>query len=511
MQIQATGSLSLSAGSILLKGTDGLHLNTTTDALDLEEGVNNLSSEILLKASMHQSYPEPLLSSFEQQVAKLGIDVVLDQRKLTNVDNYAHGAKHDLLGYAKGLWNFVVDIGDIVLTGQNDEDMRRTYSILNHGKEVAPLEERNATFKGMLDTVSYVRNTSIREMKNDALDHVKDTMELLMERERNKWLNPLTSTPEENYRAGQTAVQAAFAELDLAATLIPGEQAFTAPMKFFRKLKPGKFGERVGKQVGERAEKSGISAMLGQLEKKEGLPDLAAGDGKLKTHAIRIPNSPASLEDFLQSIAQKMNLGFGSHTPATAGGHWDFHDLDFDLHNPSKGSGGNLSPERQKQKNALESGEYTGRSAEGPGDGKRLDNSVPTVASGKFNDWFNGLTADQLDELWQNKSIRKKIERQLRAPGGMHEWHLVSRAPVFKRWGISSEQIRDLRTVISEVEFVNPPGKHGGLGSTAAHNELLAIIDSSTDYETFIRRLNNWANYRLKGGINSLPQGLRLD
>ncbi|AKG33341.1 contractile injection system protein, VgrG/Pvc8 family [Paenibacillus durus] len=372
MQIQATGSLSLSAGSILLKGTDGLHLSTTTDALDLEEGVNSLSSEILLQASVHQSYPQPLLSSFEQQVAELGIDAVLDQRKLTNVDANSQGAKQKLLSFAKGLWNHVVDIGDIVLTGQNDEEMRRTYSILNHGKEIAPLEERNATFKGMLDTVSYVRNTSMKEMMNDALDYGKDTMELLMERERNKRLNPLTSTPEENYRAGQTEVEAAFAELDLATTLIPGEQAFTAPMKFFRKLKPGelkpgKFGERVGEQVGERAEKSGISAMLGQLEKKEGHPELAAGDGKLKTHAISIPNSPASLEGFLQSIAQKMNLGSGSLTPATAGGHWSFHDLGPDLHPTSKGSGGNLSPERQRQKNALESGEYTGRSAEGTG------------------------------------------------------------------------------------------------------------------------------------------------
>lgn len=50
----------------------------------------------------------------------------------------------------------------------------------------------------------------------------------------------------------------------------------------------------------------------------------------------------------------------------------------------------------------------------------------------------------------------------------MHEWHLVSRAPTFKHWGVTAEQIRE--TAINEVEFVNPTGKHGGLGSTAAHN-----------------------------------------
>ncbi|MCM3015532.1 T7SS effector LXG polymorphic toxin [Bacillus subtilis] len=134
---------------------------------------------------------------------------------------------------------------------------------------------------------------------------------------------------------------------------------------------------------------------------------------------------------------------------------------------------------------------------------------IPTVKSGEFNNWFNSLTTKQLDELWTDKKVRRAIERQLRAPGGLHEWHLVSRAPTFKHWGVTAEQIRDLRTAINKVEFVNPVGKHGGLGSTAAHNELLGIIDSSLNYNMFVRRLNNWANYRLKGGAAALPEGLR--
>ena len=109
--------------------------------------------------------------------------------------------------------------------------------------------------------------------------------------------------------------------------------------------------------------------------------------------------------------------------------------------------------------------------------------------SGNFNNFFNSLTSKELDELWKDKRIRKKIERQLREPGGLHEWHLVSRAPQFKHWNISVEEIKDLRTAISDVKFVNPNGVHGGLGSTKAHNELLAIIDTSSDYDTFVRRL----------------------
>ncbi len=58
--------------------------------------------------------------------------------------------------------------------------------------------------------------------------------------------------------------------------------------------------------------------------------------------------------------------------------------------------------------------------------------------------------------------------------------------------------------------FLNPCGIHGGRGSTAAHNELLKIIDTSSDYDTFVRRLNNWVNYRLKGGVEALPEGLQI-
>ncbi|MBE3596316.1 MAG: hypothetical protein IMW86_04660 [Hydrogenibacillus sp.] len=74
---------------------------------------------------------------------------------------------------------------------------------------------------------------------------------------------------------------------------------------------------------------------------------------------------------------------------------------------------------------------------------------------------------------------------------------------------MTAEQIKELRTAIENVKFANPPGVHGGKGSTKAHNELLEIIDSSPDYATFKRRLQNWANYRLEGGVESLPEDLR--
>ena len=54
---------------------------------------------------------------------------------------------------------------------------------------------------------------------------------------------------------------------------------------------------------------------------------------------------------------------------------------------------------------------------------------IPTVKSGDFEKFFNSLTVEELDFIWKKKELRKKIERQLRYPGGMHEWHLVSRTP----------------------------------------------------------------------------------
>ncbi|MFN9366727.1 MAG: hypothetical protein ACK6CE_18265, partial [Planctomycetota bacterium] len=129
--------------------------------------------------------------------------------------------------------------------------------------------------------------------------------------------------------------------------------------------------------------------------------------------------------------------------------------------------------------------------------------------NGEFNRWFDSLTPDELDQVWSNQKLREAVEARLRHPGGLHEWHLVSRTPTFKRWGLNADQITDMRTLIDDVEFVNPAGRHGGRGSTAAHNELLGIIDSSLTYDDFVRRLRTWADYRLVGGSGALPSGLR--
>jgi hypothetical protein len=138
------------------------------------------------------------------------------------------------------------------------------------------------------------------------------------------------------------------------------------------------------------------------------------------------------------------------------------------------------------------------------GEIKRIKNNrigeIPNIKN--FNNWFDNLTSEDFEFLWKDINLRRKVERRLRYPGGYHEWLMVSRTNIFKRWGVSAYEIRTLRTKIIEVIFKNPPGKHGGKGSTKAHNEILKIIDNSENYEEFVSKLINWAENRLEGGKN---------
>ncbi|MGG1619696.1 CdiA family toxin C-terminal domain-containing protein, partial [Paenibacillus sp. NRS-1781] len=111
----------------------------------------------------------------------------------------------------------------------------------------------------------------------------------------------------------------------------------------------------------------GAPGLLGDTAKAESA--LAkAGDGKFKTNAIRFPTNFESLENYLQSISRKMNIRITKRSPilATDRGHYKFHDPGPDVPH-SKGSGAKISPERQKQIDALESGEYSGKGNKGTG------------------------------------------------------------------------------------------------------------------------------------------------
>ena len=133
-----------------------------------------------------------------------------------------------------------------------------------------------------------------------------------------------------------------------------------------------------------------------------------------------------------------------------------------------------------------------------------LIKSIPNINS--FNKWYNELSVEDFDILWSDVKAKSKIIGLIRHPGGLHEWLMCSRANTLKKWNVSMDEIKLLRTKIEEVIFKNPPGYHGGPGSTKAHNEILKIIDSSDSYKIFKGKLIEWAENRLINGKDSLPK-----
>lgn len=373
IQIQATGSLSLSAGSILLQGTNGLHLNTTTDTLDLEQEVNSVSSEIQLKASLHQYYPEPILSDFEKQVAEKGIQSVLGARVKENVGATLKGEWDAGLDFAKGMWNSFVDIADIVTVPLAlrfilpEGILRRNETLegIEHGikkgvekgtRYVEVIKDSSSVKQGIKDVGN--------EVKKDANFVWEGITEPFVKKLDNFFPNPYTDTKQEGYDAGYDSIKAVERAADIYTVLKGGT-------KLVRNL--GKLGKeeaslsKGAKEAGEKnAGKGGSPGLFGDTAKAESA--LAkAGDGKFKTNAIRFPNNFESLGSYLQSVARKMNIRITKRSPifATAGDHYNFHDLGSDA--PRSKAGAKISPGRQKQIDALKSGEYTGKGSNGTG------------------------------------------------------------------------------------------------------------------------------------------------
>lgn len=137
----------------------------------------------------------------------------------------------------------------------------------------------------------------------------------------------------------------------------------------------------------------------------------------------------------------------------------------------------------------------------------KMIKEIPGIKKG-FVKWFDEVGQAEFDLMWNHVKGKRKITGLIRQPGALHEWLMCSRANVFKQWGVSMKEIKALRTGIDDVVFKNPPGWHGGTGSTKAHNEILKLIDSSKNYKEFKKKLRDWADNRLEGGKEKLPKGL---
>ena len=66
---------------------------------------------------------------------------------------------------------------------------------------------------------------------------------------------------------------------------------------------------------------------------------------------------------------------------------------------------------------------------------------------------------------------------------------MVCRAPDFKRWDVSMDEIKRFRTNTTDLKWTDPDtgaiGNHGSTGSGKFHNELKNIIDNSSSLDDF--------------------------
>lgn len=76
---------------------------------------------------------------------------------------------------------------------------------------------------------------------------------------------------------------------------------------------------------------------------------------------------------------------------------------------------------------------------------------------------------------------------------------------------MSINLIKKARTRTTNVKFVNPAGRHGGKGSTLAHKEISKLISESKNLDEFITKINSWADNRLLGGRNALPEEILIN
>ncbi|SEJ60022.1 Phage late control gene D protein (GPD) [Paenibacillus polymyxa] len=442
VQIQAAGSLSLSAGSILLQGTNGLHLNTTTDTLDLEQEVNSVSSEIQLKASLHQYYPDPILSDFEKQVAEKGIQGVMGARAKENVGATLKGEWDAGLEFIGGVWDSVVDIVDMGTMVMTPLVMPGNYT----GKGFL---ERNETLEGIKNGAKFGWNYIAdsfqgKKTKKDVVhdletvwDGIKSIPDPIERKLNNFFPNPLTDTKQESYDAGYDSIKAVERVADIYAFVKGGT-------KLVRKLgKLGKEEASLSKGLKEaeekKAGKGGAPGLFGDSAKTDSA--LAkVGDGKFKTNAIRFPTNFESLGSYLQSVSRKMNIRLTKRSPifATAGGHYRFHDPGPDIPH-SKGSGAKISLERQKQIDALESGEYTGKSTKGTGN---VPESIPTL---KKIDWNEYKRVDDYKPTFMDEFQEKEYKAATKDYDDIRSVGMTDIEQVAKNTGMTIEEIRAMK------------------------------------------------------------------
>ncbi|WP_145046721.1 hypothetical protein [Paenibacillus xylanexedens] len=221
------GDVNISGGNVSLTGAEGLFIQTATDHMELVEEVNGKSEKVLLEAEIHRSF-EMIESAFDQALASMG-EAVLKQERLERNWELRHQSELNRnIDEGKGLLRMVGDVADILYTGLEDPDqVRATYSSFKDGGYVGPLEERNATWQGLVKTWDYASDVvtlqkSGGELGNDALGVASEFITPLMNQAKKDPITMLTFTEEESKQAGVSDAEASLAQLDIAGMALGG-------------------------------------------------------------------------------------------------------------------------------------------------------------------------------------------------------------------------------------------------------------------------------------------------
>ncbi|WP_028592966.1 hypothetical protein [Paenibacillus massiliensis] len=438
-----------------LVGSDALHLGTTTEKLDLAEQVNSQGTEVQLEASVHQSYDEPLLSAFEQQVAEKGIGVVIASRALDNALEEGKGTLDAGIEFVEGVWNFAVDVVDMgaqLLNPVIEPGEMFGKGFLEHNETQAGLgRAMEATGTYIADTVTLKKSWS--ELGNDIVGAGESLIDPFVKVYDDKG-NVLTRSAEESYNAGYNRVKAAERAVDIIGA-VKGVAKLAKSVGDMSKGTPAVHGESAG---GKSTSGGGDSGGRGMVAPRwsDTLHDAVkslGGDGKLKTNALRLPLDIASLESFMQSLANRMNIFSKKLVPVGIGKisngrpRWEFEDYSRMDSNGRGGSGGGPDKppkdhnEDERKRREDEEQQREDEEAEGMGEAPPIKPIEPRGEPIEF------------EPLIKQEKIAQQTYDSLKRTGlDMNELELFS-----KNTGLSLEEAIGLKKHLFLTEHVNLP------------------------------------------------------
>lgn len=320
VSISASGALTLKGAAVSMSGTQGLSVKTASDTIELLEENKSSSEEIKLDATVRQAFPT-ILSAFEKDVQENGLAAVMLRRTVNNQVAEAKG-KIDALGDTLlGLWNVVVDAGDIASTVLPTTYLVDAIYEGVTGEERPSLLERNDLARGAVESatnaVNYVGDTvtgnkSWEQIKSDAksfgqglYDDYIDPFAKDAQYDQDNLLKGglWTRSEEQSYAKGQNEFKKdmVVAEVAVSALSAGTGTAVTRTVKLANKLDgPG------GRKGLDGGRGKGISGLL--LGTVDDMLDGGASilDGKMKTSAKTLGDKQTEIQALIEKLQMKM-------------------------------------------------------------------------------------------------------------------------------------------------------------------------------------------------------------